>query len=143
MKSLKQVISFLKSQKYRITKARKQIITILISSNQPLSIEDIFQILKKKIAADKSTIYREMNFLRKLGLVKEVHIDNKKTRFEFATGHSHHLVCHKCYRSQKIFSEKLENTLEIIEKEIQRESGFIQLNHSLELFGICQNCRSR
>ncbi len=60
------IIFDLKSKGHRITRARKAIIDIFINSSGPIKATDIKLSLDKiKLKADKTTVYRELEFAKK------------------------------------------------------------------------------
>lgn len=48
-------------------------------------------------------------------------------------GHHHHLVCRECGRTVEFLAPKLETQV----TAIADEHGFTDLNHTLEVFGLC------
>lgn len=138
--NLDEIIAKLKLGGYRITPIRKQIIKIFINSLTPISAPDLtlsFKVLKIKV--NKTTIYRELDFLIKKGLLREIEFGEGKKRYELDLGgHHHHLICLNC---KKIEDIDLETDLSQEEKRIEENTGFKVKNHSLEFFGYCRNCR--
>lgn len=134
------IISKLKLEGYRITPARAKIIDIFIKSSSPISAIDLIQDFKKiKIDINKTTIYRELEFLLNKNLIREVEFGEGKKRYELEMGkHHHHLVCLNC---KKVEDVDLEMDLSVEEKKIEKETGFKIKSHSLEFFGYCQKCQ--
>lgn len=129
----------LKEKGYRITKVRSFIVEYLASHKKPvdaLVIQSKLAQLVKKV--NKTTIYREIDFLLSQGIIKEVHFGDSKKRYEIANlPHHHHLVCKGCDGVQDVI---LKNELETVEQEIARKSKFKIENHTLEFFGVCSKC---
>lgn len=134
------IISKLKLEGYRITPARAKIIDIFIKSSSPISAIDLIQDFKKiKIDINKTTIYRELEFLLNKNLIREVEFGEGKKRYELEMGkHHHHLVCLNC---KKVEDVDLEMDLSVEEKKIEKETGFKIDSHSLEFFGFCKDCQ--
>ena len=64
---------------YRITPARKKIIEIFSDKTNPLSAQKVSLLLtNKNIEVNKTTIYRELDFLLKNGFITELHINSGK-----------------------------------------------------------------
>lgn len=132
------VLEELKNSGFKITKARKALIELLLESNQPLSVPEISSLLRN-LNANKTTIYREISFLIDQGVVKEIDFGESKKRYEYDfKKHHHHLVCVSCKRIEDI---EVEANIEAEEKRIEKISGFRVVNHSLEFFGICRRCQ--
>jgi Fur family ferric uptake transcriptional regulator len=141
MKNLKQILTKLKTDGYRITTIRESILDLFINKNKPLSSLDIQKALpKKNIHANKTTIYRQLDFLKEQELISEMQFDDKVKRYEIISNvHHHHLICVNC---RKIQSVELEKDLDKQEKIIEKNKKFKIINHSLEFYGLCQKCRT-
>ncbi len=130
----------LKLQGFKSTKIRSSLIDILNKYPTPLSVPQILDLFKKKgLHPNKTTLYREIAFLKDLGLVDELELQEREKRYELKQqDHHHHLVCVKCKSIQDIpMSENLHLENEDLFKKLQ----FKPLSHSLEFFGLCKNCQ--
>jgi Fe2+ or Zn2+ uptake regulation protein len=136
----KQILKKLRSEGFRLTRARQSIIDLLSSSNVPLSLTDIKKSLDKKhIKADRTTIYREILFLKGKKMLCEITIGGSKRGYKFCEdNHHHHLICVRCNRVEPIVFRK---TLLSQENEISQQSNFKVLGHLLEFYGLCGDCR--
>lgn len=134
------IISALRSEGHRITPAREQIINTFNKSTSPISAIDLLEALEKlDNKVNKTTVYRELDFLLEKNLVREVEFGEGRKRYELNTGtHHHHLVCRKC---KKVEDVDLKTDLSSEEKLIEKETGFKIESHSLEFFGYCKNCQ--
>ena len=56
-----------------------------------------------------------------------------------STGHHHHLICRRCRRTVEVDSIPVERWA----RRIAEENGFADVEHVLEVFGICGSCASR
>jgi Fur family ferric uptake transcriptional regulator len=131
----------LRSQGYRMTKARKIILEILKEKHCPLTVQDLQRLVSdRKISVNLSTIYRELQFLQEKDIVKGVFLKDGLQRFEYKDmHHHHHLVCRTC---QKVDPVDMADDLDALEKEITKKTGFIIEQHSLEFYGLCPDCSS-
>ncbi len=136
----KNIIENLKSGGHKNTKVRLALVEILQNASTPLSIQDILIKLKaKKLKPNKTTIYREIEFLTNLGLVSGVDFGEGKKRYERTSSHHHHIICVSC---KKISDVNLDQDLDLFNAKIVKQAGFKPVGHSLEFFGLCQNCQS-
>ena len=129
----------LRSRGFRLTPARKAILEIVTQSSEPLTAKEIHgALIKRGIASDKVTVYREIGFLARESFLAEVQFHDRNKRFELADlDHHHHLICQKCARIQDIIlTEDFEKEAEAI----GRRKKFRILRHSLEFFGLCKSC---
>jgi Fe2+ or Zn2+ uptake regulation protein len=128
-------IEILKNRKKRITPGRAKIINFFCKSSYPLAPETIV----KKIGMNKTSIYRELEFLLKLSFIQEVDFGDGTKRYELKDlKHHHHLICLRCKKVQDI---SFDENLEWQESKIKRNQKFQVLRHDLEFFGYCQNCQ--
>lgn len=125
---------------YKTTKVRTSLLEILQKTSSPLSVQEILVKLKgKKLNPNKTTIYREIEFLTNLGLVSEVDFGEGKKRYEALGDHHHHIICVNC---KAIKDVSLDKDLDLFNAKIAKQAGFKPVGHSLEFFGLCQDCQS-
>lgn len=139
MKQTEEILKGLKSSGHKMTPVRKTLIEVLLTSDTPLSIEEIGSLLEsKKLTPNKTTLYREVEFLKEQELLQEVNLSEGKKRYEISEDHHHHIICINC---QTIKDVPMAQDLNQKEKEIIQKMGFKPIGHSLEFFGLCQNCQ--
>ncbi|MEK9166808.1 MAG: Fur family transcriptional regulator [Patescibacteria group bacterium] len=125
----------LKAKGFRITKARAAILDLLEKSNAPVSADEIVA----SLGVNKSTVYRELDFLESQDLITDIRLDNAKNMYESKSkNHHHHLYCIKC---KKIEEVDMDNDLDIFEKKLEKDTKFKIKKHSLEFFGTCLTCQ--
>lgn len=131
----------LKAQGHRMTRLRKAFVNLLVDRHGPMSVQEILQILEsRRISVNKTSIYREIEFLREQNLLREVDLLDGRKRYELVVEghHHHHLVCTRC---KGITCASIPHDLEVLEKRLKREHKFEVTGHVLEFFGICQRCQ--
>ncbi len=124
----------------RLTKIKKAIIIILSENHCFLSKAGLIEKLNDiKINPNRSTIYRELQFLTKSGIIIKNTISGTDY-YEIPKDHHHHhhLLCLSCNRIEKV---KITNQLKKQEKQIAKQKNFNIINHSLEFYGYCQKCQ--
>ncbi len=130
----------LRREARKITGPRAAILEILRHHPHPLTNKEIFAALPKD-GCDLATIYRAMQMLEQLGMVKRFDFGDGAARFELVSegddGHHHHLVCTRCAGVVEIdecFPAE-------IERRIATANGFTGVTHRLEFFGVCPACQ--
>lgn len=115
-------------------------VEILTKISSPLSIQEILEKLSEKgLNPNKTTVYREIEFLTKQGLVSAVDFGEGKKRYEGSAGeHHHHIICINC-KGVKDISEDMD--LDQIHSSVVKKAGYKPVGHSLEFFGLCKNCQ--
>lgn len=123
----------------RITKTKKAIINVLSLNPCLLSKQELIKkVHAQNIQPDRSTMYRELEWLTKNNILSKNTIAGV-AYYEIAHDHHHHLVCMKCHTIHKVV---MGNHLEKKQKQIADQNKFTSINHSLEFFGFCQKCQA-
>src|SRR6185437_5134347 len=90
-------INLLKSQGYKLTKVRIQLIKLLSETQKPVSAGELIQLLGQTgHQVNKSTVYRELDFLKSQHILTEIQFNEDKKRYEISSTHHHHLICLNC-----------------------------------------------
>lgn len=139
-KELELFINYLRKKGLRLTDQRREILGIFLKTDRHLSVEDLYNIVKKKDAnIGQATVFRTLKLLCGADIAKEVDLGDKKVRYEHKFGHQHHdhLVCIKCGR----FIEAVDPRIEKLQEGLCKRFGFLPQRHKMEIFGICKRCR--
>lgn len=118
----------------RINKISTTILNVLAKSHTPVAALDLL----KKVKANKTTIYRDLDNLLKQGKIIELDFGDRTKRYEVSgLNHHHHLVCKSCKKVEEI---EMSDLLGKQEKRLENSTGFKNVSHSLEFYGICPGC---
>jgi Fur family ferric uptake transcriptional regulator len=130
----------LRRESRKITGPRAAILEILRQHRHPLTNKEIHAELPAG-GCDLATIYRAIQMLEKLGMVRRFDFGDGAARFELVeegdTGHHHHLICTQCAEVVKL----AECFPAEIEQRIAERNGFRAVTHRLEFFGVCPGCQ--
>ena len=129
----------LKKNGYRLTAARRSILSALVSSEGHISADELFDIVHRGApGVGRMTVYRTLDLLTELGMVRPVYQGSAAARYVLlADGHHHHLVCSSC---QQVIEFDL-CVLPEIESILSSQSQFAVEGHLLEIYGRCHNCQ--
>ncbi len=109
-----------------------------MDSKKPTSAPEILTILKDKHPTlNKSTIYRQLDFLVKKEILTVLEIDGSK-RYQLNQNHPRAILL--CTHCKKIILSKEKITSSKINK-IAADNNFKVNNFSLIIFGHCQKCQ--
>lgn len=126
-------------RKLRKSDVRESMLAVLTDAAKPLSVVEMLALLAKKgTRVNKTTVYREIDILKKTGRVREVFFRNDTALYELAGDHHHHLVCVSCGDVREV---RIDESLDQEEQRIARREHFAIIEHSLEFFGMCERCR--
>jgi Fur family ferric uptake transcriptional regulator len=124
----------------KVTLPRVKILQLLEESeDKHFSAEDVYKAL---IEADEdvglATVYRVLTQFESAGLVMRHHFEGGHSVFELnSVEHHDHIVCNKCGKVEEFYDEVIEEQ----QDKIAEKLGFEITDHSLYLYGICQNCQ--
>jgi len=125
----------LKTAGLKSTPGRRAVLETLKKVSRPLSPEEIHQRVSPK-TCDRATVYRILESLLKAGLIQQVLVRGKKLFLrEESTHHHHHAVCRQCGATVCLD----QCLIAPLEKEA-RSLGFRDLQHSIQLTGLCPKC---
>jgi len=114
------------------------------STDQRRLILEIIQQADRHLDADEiislSTVYRNLQLYKRLGLIEEHQFDGARRYYETTPrSKHHHMVCLGCGR---IFEFKCPSA-ERLKSRISREEGFKVTNAEVRLAGYCPECQQR
>lgn len=128
----------LKKAGYKLTPARRAVIEVLESNHDHLSHNEILNEGQKLYARlSRATVYRTMETLVELNLVRSIYLNDPTQRFMSAAGGHHHLICTNC----DAVLEFDHCTVDQLSRELAEKFNFQVRNHLLEFQGLCENCQ--
>ena len=119
----------------RKSKVVKEILSLLTEAKNPISVPQIL----KKVKANKTTIYRDLYKLVAEDKINELDFGERVKLYEISNlSHHHHLICTNC---KKVLEIKVDDiSLVEIESRLKMQTGFDDVKHSLEFYGVCSDC---
>jgi Fe2+ or Zn2+ uptake regulation protein len=130
----------LRRQGVRLTPQRQMVLSVIEQSHQEhLSAEAICQRVQLQYPfVSLSTIYRTLELLKQVGLVREVHLFGEQRFYESAgAGDHHHLLCRGC--GVVLHAEAA--LLAGLREHLERHYHFTPLSLDLIATGYCETCR--
>ena len=139
-KRFETIIQKLRDNGHKITPQRLAIVKILARSEGHPSVENIHGRIKKDFPTmSLATVYKNILLIKSLGEVLELGFPDGSNRYDGNKPNPHpHVICIRC---KKIVDPDLDN-LDEMEKQVESDTNFKILNHRLDFFGICNNCRA-
>lgn len=128
----------LKRAGYKLTPARAAVIDVLESRSDHLSHNQILEAGKRIYPRlSRATVYRTMELLVELKLVRPLYLFEPTQRFVSAFGGHHHLICSTCGSTVEFD----ECAVEDLARELAERHQFQILGHLLEFQGLCKACQ--
>ena len=124
-----------------MTSQRALILDVIKQESGHLDADAVYRLARERQPGlSLSTVYRNLQALKKLGLVTELHFDESHHHYEVkpSTEH-HHLVCLGC-------GEVVEfgcNLSQQMKQEIARKKGFDVTGVEVHMVGYCSKCRRK
>ncbi|MGL5809628.1 MAG: Fur family transcriptional regulator [Nocardioides sp.] len=84
-----------------------------------------------------ATVYRALQSMVESGRADALRTSSGESLYrECSQTHHHHLVCRSCGRTVEIEGPAVERWAD----KMAREHGYVEVSHTLELFGTCPEC---
>jgi len=138
--NLQQLTARLRKRNRRVTAPRQAVLDVLRGEAHPQTIRQIHAALPE--ACDLSTVYRTLELLESMGMVKRFDFGDCTARYELLhdgdDGHHHHLICRQCRNVVELHA-CFPDTLQ---QRIAAEHGYRDVSHQLEFSGTCPECQA-
>jgi len=125
----------------RATRQRGAIIALLDTVGEFRSAQHLHDQLRRGGEnIGLTTVYRTLQTLAAAGLVDMVRTDTGESVYRrcAAAHHHHHLVCRGCGSAVEVSGREVEAWA----TDIAAAHGFVEVSHTIELFGTCAECRA-
>lgn len=128
----------LRKHGYRLTPQRHMILSVIQEANEHLNIEQITErVQQRNPYVSLSTIYRTLELLKNLNLIRESHLPGGQPAYEAAEGQAHHhLICRRCHKTIHLDETLLGN----LHEQLQEQYQFHGLTLDLVAAGYCSAC---
>lgn len=136
-----EIESLLKENHIKVTKGRLTILHVLMLSDEPLSVEQIYKLCREyEVFIDLSTVYRTLELLEEKEIVDKFSFGDGKFTYKVKTSHHKHIIqCKVCHKEVEI-----DCPMKQLEEIIRNKTGFtfvdkdIFINNTIE--GLCSKC---
>mgnify|MGYP001046308421 CR=1 FL=1 len=131
----------LNSASRRVTAQRALLLELLHRSSGHLDADELYRLARDSYPRiSLSTVYRNLQLFKKLGLVEEHHFAEERHHYEVKSAAEHqHLLCLSC---GKIVEFACPLSLQFKE-EISKRYKFDITGVELRMTGLCLNCRKK
>ncbi|MEN9215685.1 MAG: Fur family transcriptional regulator [Gloeomargarita sp. HHBFW_bins_162] len=123
----------------QLTPNQQRILELLQSQSQALSAQAIYLRLKQQHqGVGLATVYRALEVLKKNGAVQVRLLPSGEAVYSGLPYDRHHLTCLRCNCSIPLGDCPVQD----LEQHLQQAHNFQIYYHTLEFFGLCQNCQT-
>ncbi|MDQ3479767.1 MAG: transcriptional repressor [Actinomycetota bacterium] len=127
----------LRSRGYRLTPQRQLVLEAVKTLGHATPEDAHVWVTERSSGVNISTIYRTLEVLEEIGLVKHAHLSHGAPTYHAADAPEHvHLVCRDCGK----ISEASLNTIAPMVQSLVETHGFVADLGHLTVFGSCQEC---
>ncbi len=121
---------------YRLTQQRELVLRAVETLGHGTPDEILHEVQQHAGSINISTIYRTLELLESLGLVRHTHLSDRAPTYHSTTGPEHvHLKCRSCERVFDAEPAVFEGMVVAL-----RERGFEPDLGHLTVFGVCAEC---
>jgi Fur family ferric uptake transcriptional regulator len=123
----------------RSTRQRSAIAELLSGSEEFRSAQDLHDQLKASgQSIGLTTVYRNLQALADAGQVDVLRTDSGESVYRHCSSgdHHHHLVCRECGTTVEVQADVVEQWA----TEVAAKHGFVDITHTVEVFGRCGAC---
>ena len=122
----------------RLTAPRAAVLETLLAARQALTHHEIEQALAPRLAVDRVTVYRVLDWLVSLGLAHRIAGEDRTWRFLATHGEAHaahaHFMCSRCGRTVCLDEVAVPPAVKV-------PRGFEPSHVELNVKGVCAACR--
>lgn len=122
---------------YRLTPQRQFVLQAVEKLGHATPDEILAEVQQHASAVNVSTIYRTLEVLEELGLVRHAHLSDRAPTYHSVSDHEHfHLVCRNCHRAISVDPE----VVAPLAAALRADHDFVIDVGHLAIFGECVEC---
>lgn len=123
----------------RRTHLLRRVLEVLHGRAAPVSIVELLGAKGVRGVCDPATLYRLLQRLEEKGLVRRIGLHERAAHYTLRRGQHHHdyVVCRKCGDVELL---EMACPAEKLEQEVGRRTGFTEVDHELQFYGVCPKC---
>ncbi|CCQ94050.1 transcriptional regulator (Fur family) [[Clostridium] ultunense Esp] len=139
-RAIERAVDVLKGTGVRMTPQRYAILAYLLETKRHPTADEIYKALESRFPSmSVATVYNNLKLFKEAGLVRELTFGDHSSRFDADTHEHYHITCTSCGRIEDFEYP----TLNEVEEQAARSTGFIPSSHRMEIYGICPDCQKK
>ena len=126
----------LREKGYRLTPQRELILAAVDTLGHATPDEVLAHVQQTASTINASTVYRTLEVLEELGLIRHAHLSDRAPTYHSTRGHEHfHLVCRGCHEVISVDAAEAATFVAVL-----KDRGFTPDLGHLTVFGRCATC---
>lgn len=122
----------------RRTHLLRRVLDVLQSKAAPVSIRELQAAKGVQGVCDPATLYRLLQRLEEKSIVRRIGLHERAAHFTLRRGHHHdYVVCRQC---GDVALLDMDCPAEKLEQAVGRRTGFTDVDHELQFYGVCPKC---
>ena len=128
---------YLQHQGLKLTPERTALIREIFSIHYHFEADELlFKMKQKNVKISRATVYRTLELLEELELVRHAHLGHGAPSYRPAEDDHIHVVCHTCGK----VVDADPNLVDAMAERLRTESGFRLDRSHFTVFGRCSDC---
>ena len=124
----------------RRTRNQERALQCLKTLNQEISAQDLYSELRDRDQSmGLATVYRALEALKLEGTIQVRTLASGESLYSTMKEDRHHLTCLQCSKSIPI----VDCPVHTLERELNQSHQFEIYYHTLEFYGLCQDCHKQ
>ena len=134
---LEDAVAAVRRQGGRVSAARRAVLEALFEADGPVTAEQLADGLGARPPMELSSVYRNLEFLEQVGIVRHVHLAHGPGRYSLTRhGETEYLVCDGCGHVTAVPAERLDGVRALVLADLGHHARF---GH-FPLHGLCERC---
>jgi Fur family transcriptional regulator, ferric uptake regulator len=138
IQDLNTAIAFMRERGLRVSAARRLVLEALLAADGPMSADQIAAGIGGRVpSSDIASVYRNLQALEDIGLVRHVHLGHGPGLHALAVGgEREYLTCERCADYRPLALHELDSVRDLIERQFGYRASFTHF----PIVGLCPSC---
>ena len=130
-------VAVMRERGLRVSTVRRLMLDALYASSDPMTADRLAELVGGQTGTDVASIYRNLDTLEEVGLVRHFHLGHSPGLYVRAGGGlQEYLVCESCRTIRAVEPDQLDGLRGVLEREFGWEAHF---THD-PIVGLCPDC---
>lgn len=135
---LSSAMALMRERGLRVSAARRLVLEALLAADGPMSAEQIAEGIGGRVpSSDIASVYRNLQALQDIGVVRHVHLGHGPGLHALAVGgEREYLTCERCADYRAVRPQELDGVRALIERSFGYHASFTHF----PIVGLCPGC---